>query len=88
MLDCRSALEITKGDVSAAAGLIRLQGTVHGFPHSLQTEARLRRVEEPAETSSWWQSRLLRIAVGLPVVGVVIHAIFHVLAGVFGFPCP
>lgn len=89
ILDCRAALEIAEGDINVAAGLIRLQGTIHGFPHSLQTEARLRRVEPPKPAlPTWWQSRLIQAAVGLPIVGVVIHAVIHLLGGIFGFPCP
>ena len=89
ILDCRAALEIAEGDINVAAGLIRLQGTVHGFPHSLQTEARLRRVDPPEPAPpTWWQSRLLQALIGLPVLGAILHAIIHVLAGIFGFPCP
>ncbi len=87
ILDCRAALEIAEGNAATAAGLIRLQGTVHGFPHSLQTEARLRRAEPPEPSLPKWKLRLFQALIGLPVVGGIIHAIIHVLAGIFGFPC-
>ncbi len=86
--DCRAALEITEGDATAAAGLIRLQGTIHGFPHSLQTESRLRRPGPAANTPPIpWRTRIIQAAIGLPVLGAILHAIIHVLAGIFGFPC-
>jgi translation elongation factor EF-Ts len=45
LLDCAAALRIAKGDGQKALSLLRAQGTIHGFPHSLQTEARLRALE-------------------------------------------
>ena len=42
IIDCRAALAIAKDDPVKAASFIRAQGTIHGFPHSLSTEARLR----------------------------------------------
>ena len=88
ILDCRAALEITEGDLTAAAGIIRLQGTLHGFPHSLQTEARLRRNAPSPKKPPKWRTSLFAALIGLPVFGVIIHAAIHLLAGIFGFPCP
>ena len=48
ILDCRAALDCTAGDLQKAEVLIRAQGTRAGLGHSLQTEARLRRLERAA----------------------------------------
>ena len=34
------------------------------------------------------RARLFAAALALPVIGVVVHAVAHVLAPLFGLPCP
>jgi hypothetical protein len=45
LLDGLAALELARDKEDKAKYLLRMQGTCRGFPHSLQTEVRLRRLE-------------------------------------------
>jgi len=42
LVECTAALTLARGVRDAAERLLRAQGTMHGFPHSLRTEARIK----------------------------------------------
>jgi hypothetical protein len=54
----------------------------HGHSHEPAEEL------EHVATCPAWRARLYQIALSLPLIGGAAHAVWHMVAPIFGMPCP